>query len=464
MRNRKGRSGMIKPQPEKLQRLLLFLMVLAVLSLLPNLTTYDFRGEEPRRFLVAYEMAKSGTYLQPTIFGEPYFNKPPLFNWIVVAAAGITGWNVLAVRLPSLLAMLLTTLLVYRFSLRLYRDRTQAFLSGLVFLTSLDMLYWYGWLGEIDATLILFVSVMIFCQFWYFERQRGIYLVAAGVLAGIIFLLKGFVACVFFGIPLLTMALYRNRFLNLFSPLALLSYGIAVAVPSLWILQIPQSETYLKTLLGESTTRVELSMSIASYLKRLVEYPFLNIKQTLPASLFLVYAVFIGRARLEGASRMLGLAGIFCYLPFLLAPGSRGRYILPLLPLAAVLASRLILDASSTRERFLKAFLSVTVLFIIGRFLFGAFWFPYDQERRGSPKMTTRQIMEVVDLSRPIACDCAEQWTVCLYLDIYSDRVFKSPSVTRDWEYLVTCSDSAEGEVLGTFRMHKAVASVRKRY
>jgi hypothetical protein len=204
-------------------------------------------------------------------------------------------------------------------------------------------------------------------------------------------------------------------------------------------------------------------MSIVSYLRRLVEYPFLNIKQTLPASLFLLYAVFIGKARLQGASRMLAAAVLFSYVPFLLAPGSRGRYILPLLPPAAVLASRLILDAPATKERFLKAFLSAAVLFIIGRFLFGAFWFPYDQERRGSPKMTARQIMEIIDLSRPAACDCAGQWTVCLYLDVYSDRVLKSPSVTGDGEYLVTCSDSAEGEVIGTFRMHKAVASVRKR-
>ncbi|MCL5024009.1 MAG: glycosyltransferase family 39 protein [Nitrospirae bacterium] len=449
---------------QRLQLLLLFFMVLAGLSVLPGLASYDFRGEEARRFLVAYEMFKTGVYLQPTLFGEPYFNKPPLFNWIVLGFAQVAGWNVLAVRLPSLLAALLTSVIVCRLSRVLYRDRTRALLSGLIFLTSLDVLYWYGWLGEIDATLTLFVSLVIFFQFLYFERRRGAYLLAAGLLAGIIFLLKGFVALVFFGIPLFTMALGKKQFRKLFGLPALLSYGCAAAIPLLWVLQIPFPEQYIATLMEESANRVDISGQIVSFLKHFITYPFLNVKQTLPASVFVLYAVCIGRARLRGDSRTLGLVCLFCYLPFLFAAGSAGRYILPLFPLAAVLAAPLILDVSATRRRLLNAFLCVTALLIIGRFLFGAFWLPYDQRRRGFPKATGREIMEVIDPSRPVSCDCSEQWTVCLYLDLSSGRVLKAPSVTRDWEYLVTCGRTAEGELLKTFEMHKAVVSVRKRH
>lgn len=455
---------MIEVQPKKLQRLLLVLMILAGLSLLPNISTYDFRGEEPRRLLVAYEMAKAGTYMQPTVFGEPYFNKPPLFNWIVMASARIVGWNVLAVRVPSLLAVLLTTLLVYWFSLRLYRDRTNALLSGLVFLTSLDILYWYGWLGEIDATMALFVSLMIFWQFLYFERQQGLFLVAAGLLAGAIFLLKGFVILAFFGISLLTMALYRKQFSRLFSLPALLSYGGALGIALLWTLQIPAAGQYLKTLANESAQRVGSSGHIALFVKHLLVYPFLTIKQTLPSSLFVLYAVVIGRTRLHGTSKMLVLVCLFNYLPFLLAAGSRGRYILPLFPLASVLASRVILDASATRKRFLNAFLSFIALIIIGRFLFGVFWLPFQQERRDSPKRVAEEISKVIDLSRPTACECVDHFDICLYLDIFSGQTLKAPSVTRDWEYLVTCRDSTGGEVLKTFRTHKTVVSVRRRY
>ncbi len=43
--------------------------------------------EEPRRALVAMEMMYSGDYIHTTIHGAAYYNKPPLFNWLVVA-----GW------------------------------------------------------------------------------------------------------------------------------------------------------------------------------------------------------------------------------------------------------------------------------------------------------------------------------------------------------------------------------------
>ena len=55
--------------------------------------------EEPRRALIALEMLYSGDYLTPTIMGELYFAKPPLFNWIIIVSAKLFGsFSEMAVR------------------------------------------------------------------------------------------------------------------------------------------------------------------------------------------------------------------------------------------------------------------------------------------------------------------------------------------------------------------------------
>jgi 4-amino-4-deoxy-L-arabinose transferase-like glycosyltransferase len=58
-------------------------LLLILLALFGGLGIMDLRGEEPRRALVAWEMIRQANYLQPTIQGLPYYNKPPVFNWVV---------------------------------------------------------------------------------------------------------------------------------------------------------------------------------------------------------------------------------------------------------------------------------------------------------------------------------------------------------------------------------------------
>lgn len=446
-----------------LKRLLLLMIALSFISMLPNITTYEFRAEEARRLLVAFEMSKAGDFLRPTLHGEPYFNKPPLFNWIVSAFAGIVGWKELTVRLPSLLSVLATTLLVCYVSHRLYRDRIHSLLSGLIFVTSLDILYWYGWLGEIDVSLAFLVSLMIFCQLWYFKTERWQYVVVAGVIAGIGFLLKGFPAYVFFSISLLTTALSEHKFARLFAFPALMCYLISLLIPLLWLLQLPQPAEHMKVLFSESASRVETSKDVGRFLTHLVKYPLLTLKQTLPASLFVILAIALGRVRLDGASKTLALLCLFNYLPYLFAAGSRGRYILPLFPIAAIVAAGLILGNSFQKERFLKAFLIVAALTLLGRFVFGIFWLPYDQERRGSSSRVAREITQLIDISKPTVCDCPEYRYVCVYLSLDAGRIISAPSVTPDWEYLVGCSGAPGGEVLKTFSLRHSIVTLRKR-
>src|SRR5215475_12594380 len=64
--------------------------------------------EEPRRSLVALEMMYRGDYIVPQVLGEPYRNKPPLLNWLIVLFAGnrANGVGPVPIRLIGLLFLL----------------------------------------------------------------------------------------------------------------------------------------------------------------------------------------------------------------------------------------------------------------------------------------------------------------------------------------------------------------------
>ena len=59
--------------------------------------------DEGRYVGVAYEMLSSGDWLTPTLFGLPYFHKPPLLYWVDAAAMGLLGVNDWSARVAPLL-------------------------------------------------------------------------------------------------------------------------------------------------------------------------------------------------------------------------------------------------------------------------------------------------------------------------------------------------------------------------
>src|SRR4051812_50216524 len=55
---------------------------------LPHLGTRDLRLEEGRRATVAREMLASGDFVRPTLYGDTYLHKPPLFPWLLPPPRG----------------------------------------------------------------------------------------------------------------------------------------------------------------------------------------------------------------------------------------------------------------------------------------------------------------------------------------------------------------------------------------
>ncbi len=418
-------------------------ILLAFLSLLPNLWLYPFKGEESLRVLVAFEMFHQGSLLQPTLLGEPYFNKPPLFNWLIILFSYIIPWSELTVRAVSLTSLLLSTLNTFLIARVVLRDREFALLASLVFLTFGNILFFYGYLGEIDITLTFFVSSVFLSLYLSYLRGADVFLITAGLFSGLAFLLKGFPAYGFYGISLLVFTLYSKSLRFVLSKWAVFSHLLAVLIPFVWFLSLPEPFTYLKTLFHESFSRV--SSEEFSRLKHAVKFLLLTFKDTLPWSFLSVLALYVILKRKEQIRfKPLYLTALLFsvnYLPYLLS-NSAGRYILPLYPLLAVMFAYLIgAVRNSSFKRLVYATLSL-VIFL--RLLYGLVFFPYYANRENSEKRIALDIHSLVGNSK-LACNCVEHKSVCLYLGLWRGESLKTLRKTPDAEYLIECGQSSDG-------------------
>lgn len=97
------------------------LMLLAAVVLLAGM---GFRApwpaDEPRFAQIAREMVESGQWLFPLRGGEPYPDKPPVFVWLVALFYTLTGQLKIAFLLPSALAAAGTLWLVHDLGRRLW--------------------------------------------------------------------------------------------------------------------------------------------------------------------------------------------------------------------------------------------------------------------------------------------------------------------------------------------------------
>src|SRR5438132_979499 len=87
--------------------------------------------DEPFYAQTAHEMIRTGDWLVPRIFGQPQFEKPPLYYWLVAGSFRVFGENEFAGRLPSALFGTALVLMTYAFARRIFNPRA-GLLSALV--------------------------------------------------------------------------------------------------------------------------------------------------------------------------------------------------------------------------------------------------------------------------------------------------------------------------------------------
>ena len=127
------------------------LLLLAVPAFFFNLGLLPLFADEPTRANVALEMILTGNYSVPTIGGEYYFNKPPLYNWVLVLFYLLTdSFSEFVTRLPALIPLFLFAITIYYSVVYFLKNKQVALLSAMLSMVNGRMLVYDSMLGHID--------------------------------------------------------------------------------------------------------------------------------------------------------------------------------------------------------------------------------------------------------------------------------------------------------------------------
>lgn len=157
---------------------------------------------EPRYAEIARLMAETGDWITPWFEpGVPFWGKPPLSFWAQAAAIRIFGDSELAIRLPSMLALLLTVWILWRYTIIKSGEKT-ARLTILVFFT---MALPFVSAGAVmtDPFLVLGTTLSLtgYDLATHHQSQKGNLLFFSGMVIGL--LAKGPLALVLIAIPII---------------------------------------------------------------------------------------------------------------------------------------------------------------------------------------------------------------------------------------------------------------------
>jgi 4-amino-4-deoxy-L-arabinose transferase-like glycosyltransferase len=331
---------------KRMQRSPLFYFILALLLALPaffiNLGKQPVIDDEAIRALVAFEMVKTGDYITPSIAGELYLKKPPLYNWLITLSFhALDRSDEFAVRLPMILSLLLFCLVIFYY-FRKEMNLKFAVLSALMFLTCGRILIYESLHGLIDITysLLIFVFFMHIYRSFMQGNLPKLFLIGYVIIA-FSFLMKGLPSLAFLGITLLVLFISQKRFRMLFHWSHFVGVGLFIAITgSYYVLYFLQNEVPVQQMLevffGESSRRTVVKFGFWPTVLHIISYPADVFYHFLPWT-FIVILLFqrgmIRKIKKQPFIRYLSLVLLFNIIIYWTSPEVFPRYILMLIPL-----------------------------------------------------------------------------------------------------------------------------------
>lgn len=205
----------MRPEDGAAGRLLLAALAAVVLAVwLEPSGSWLAEPDEPRYAEIPREMIVSGDLVTPRLNGVPYFEKPPLLYWANAAALSIFGRTPWAARLPTRLAGMGTTLLVFLAVRRLRGPAAGLAAAG--FFLSAPLAFTFCRLNLTDGILTFFFAATLLAARATIERKDaggptfGLSALT-GALAAAGFLAKGLIAIVLPGGILLLWCVVLRR-------------------------------------------------------------------------------------------------------------------------------------------------------------------------------------------------------------------------------------------------------------
>ncbi len=313
---------------------------------LPFISLKEFQGEEGRRVLIAIQMLENSEYLVPKLFGEPYFMKPPLFNWALALFFKLTGnFSEFSARAFSALSLIGASLFLTFIWLNILKkfkkepSLLEYLLPGLIFLTTPEVID-KALRAEIDGFYTAIITIGIYSWFFFHEiqKRKTLAFILLGFFLGLGVLTKTFQALVFFYFAYIPYLFWQRRLKEIFSFHHLLGISTALLVFLLWAIPVSQKvglKPFISAWIEEYISSAKAKeMSFLQHLESFTLQALIGFSPWL----FTVLIILKSEFRDFLKSQNLGLNKLFFFSVFLfvfgylfhfLFPGARLRYMLP---------------------------------------------------------------------------------------------------------------------------------------
>lgn len=314
--------------------------------------------DEPRYAQVAREIYETGDGLVMHLCGEVYRNKPPLLFWLAGGAGALFDWQEWAVRLPSLIATLISAWLCARLARRWWGE-TEAALAPAIYLTT-AMVLWHGARLQIDPLLGALCLGAITLVSDRTAGRREARCLAAGLCIGLAVLAKGPIALLLAFAPLGLWRWIDGPHPVRLRPVVVAGMVLASLLPGLvWALAVVarRPDMAYDLFVGQFFERaVQGTNHLNPPWYHFVLQPQLLLPWTLPVLAGAASSCVALRERWRKRDFDAGLARAGAWflgllVAFSLSPEKRDLYLLPVYPAAGLLGARWIAQAWRAQRR-----------------------------------------------------------------------------------------------------------------
>jgi 4-amino-4-deoxy-L-arabinose transferase-like glycosyltransferase len=205
--------------------------------------------DEPRYAWIARDMAETGDWVTPRLYGKPWFEKPPLYYWGAAICFKLFGVSEAAARLPSAISALLASLALAWLAWRIYGGETARWLL-LLLPTTVGMIgFSHAAATDMPFSAMLTVATVSAAVIVGLvlerpsrdgaqqaaplrddvARRRWVALIPFGVFLGLAVLAKGPAAIILCGGAVFLWALFTKRWrdaLRLLHPAAIIAFCV----------------------------------------------------------------------------------------------------------------------------------------------------------------------------------------------------------------------------------------------
>lgn len=326
------------------------LLLIAAVVILAGVGLRDpWPADEPRFVEVAREMVNSGNWFFPMRGGELYPDKPPVFMWSMAALYWLTGNLSATFLIPNALASLLCVFCVFDIAAKLWNVKV-ARNAGLLLLIAPQFII-QAKTAQIDAMVACWITVAMYglLRHFFYKASLTWYLISWAFMGlGIITKGVGFLP-LFFLIPVLVLHFTgKHRFSKaqvnwrlLFGPIAMLLVLAAWLLPMLYIADTSHNPDFIayrdNILFKQTGERYAHSWGH-------INPWYYFIVSVIPAFWFPLYAFLFSKPFWQDLKTSPAMISLFVWILlvvvfFSISPGKRGLYILPALPMMALLIS-----------------------------------------------------------------------------------------------------------------------------